>query len=162
MLSVKRDLDKLNEFFATYNICAGVSRRFCDLYELREHFRQAINALNYGLKSRRKQQFFNYDDFSVEYFLQNIVADAREVCSPIIFLMQEYDRVNSTALINMLYYYLLYGMDISMASAGLNIMPEELSGGLKKLEELFGINWKNGNMLVNLFLSIKMLYEDDN
>jgi len=162
MLSVKRDLDKLDEFFAKYNICAGVSRRFCDLYELREHYRQAINALNYGLKSKRKQRFFNYDDFSVEYFLQNIVDDAREVCNPIAFSMQEYDRANNTSLTNMLYCYLLYGMDISIASAELGIMPEELSCGLKKLEELFDINWKDGNMLVNLFLSLKMLDENDN
>ena len=161
MLSVKKDLHKLNEFFAKYNICAGISRRFSDLYELRKHFRQAINALNFGLKSRRKQQFFHYDDFSVECFLQNIVEDVREMCSPITFLIQEYDRVNSTGLINVLYYYLLYGMDISMASAGLGIMPEELSCGLKKLEELFEINWKDGNMLFNLFLSIKMLDEEN-
>jgi len=161
ILSVKRDLDKLNEFFAKYTICAGVSRSFSDLYELREHFRQAINALNYGLKSKRKQQFFNYDDFSMEYFLQNIVGDAKEGCNPAIFLIQEYDRINNTSLLNMLYYYLLYGMDISLASAGLGILPEKLSGGLKKLEELFEINWKDGNMLFNLFLSIKMLDEDD-
>ena len=161
ILSVKRDLDKLNEFFAKYTICAGVSRSFSDLYELREHFRQAINALNYGLKSKRKQQFFNYDDFSMEYFLQNIVGDAKEGCNPAIFLIQEYDRINNTSLLNMLYYYLLYGMDISLASAGLGILPEKLSGGLEKLEELFEINWKDGNMLFNLFLSIKMLDEDD-
>jgi len=161
ILSVKRDLDKLNEFFAKYTICAGVSRSFPDLYELREHFRQAINALNYGLKSKRKQQFFNYDDFSMEYFLQNIVGDAKEGCNPAIFLIQEYDRINNTSLLNMLYYYLLYGMDISLASAGLGILPEKLSGGLEKLEELFEINWKDGNMLFNLFLSIKMLDEDD-
>jgi len=61
----------------------------------------------------------------------------------------------------MLYYYLLYGMDISLASAGLGILPEKLSGGLKKLEELFEINWKDGNMLFNLFLSIKMLDEEN-
>jgi len=161
-LNVERDLGKLNDFFATYNIYAGVSRKFCDLYELRGHFRQAINALNYGLKSRRKQQFFNYDDFCMECFLQNTADDVRELCSPVVFLIQEYDRVNSTALTSALYYYLLYGMDRSMASAVLGILPEELSAGLKKLEEIFGVNWKDGNMLFSLFLSVKLLYADEN
>jgi len=162
MLSVKRDLDKLNGFFEKYNIRAGISRGFCDLYELKEYFRQAINALNYGLKSRRKQQFFNYDDFSVEYVLQNVVDDVRRVCSQTIFLIQEYDRVNSTSLIDMLYCYLLYGMDISMASTAEGIRPEELSAGLKTLEELFDIDWKDGNILANLFISIKVLEENNN
>jgi len=162
MLSVKRDLDKLNEFFEKYSICAGVSRGFCNLYKLKEYFQQALNALNYGMKSRRKQQFFNYDNFSVECFLQNLDYDSRGVCTQTIFLIQEYDRINSNSLIDMLYYYLLYGMDMEVASTAAGIEPEELSGGLKILEELFDIDWKDGNMLFNLFISIKMLEEDNN
>lgn len=162
ILCVKRDLDKLNEFFEKNNICAGVSRRFCDLYELKESFRQAISAMNYGLKSRRRQQVFNYDNFSAERFLQNTADDVREICSRTVFLIQDYDQINNASLLDKLYFYLLYGMDLPMASAGLGITPEELSNGLEKLEKFYFVDWKDGNMLLNLFLSIKLLDQDDN
>jgi len=162
ILSVKKDLDKLNDFFEAYNIFAGISNRFFDLHELQVYFRQAINALNYGLRSRRKQQFFHYGNFSIEHCLQHSVNDIKEVCSPTLSRIREYDRINNTSLMDMFYFYLLYGMDVSMASTCLRIEPDELSDGLKKLEELFETDWKDGNMLFNLFLSIKMLHDNDN
>jgi len=160
LLSVKRDLHKLNAFFKKYNIYSGISSRFYNLCEMKEYFQQAINALNYGLTSKRKQQIFNYDNFSTEHFLQNNIEDAKGVCSQITLLIQEYDRINNSSLMDILYYYLLYAKDIPMASAAAGLTPEELSRGLKKLGDLFEIDWKDGNMLVNLFLSIKLLDRD--
>jgi len=158
ILNIERDLDKLSAFFIKYKIYAGISSGFQDLFELRKYYREAINALNYGLGGMRDQQIFRYDNTRVEHFLNSIKNNVNisEIYSPIIFLILKYDKENNTSLLKLLYIYLLYGKDIPLTCEKIEITRDKLNSELKKLEDIFGIDWKNGNMLFNLFISIEM------
>lgn len=61
ILSVKKDLNKLNKVFGRNNIYAGISSCFENLFELKKYYTEAVRALNYGLKSKGSQRFFQYD-----------------------------------------------------------------------------------------------------
>jgi len=64
--NVKKDLRKLSKIFSEYHIHAGVSSRFENLFKLQRYYIEAVDALNDGLKSGRRQRIFlhvnNTDD----------------------------------------------------------------------------------------------------
>jgi len=60
MLNVKKDLIKLNKLFEQNNIYVGISSCFENLFELNKYYVEAVNALNYGLKSNSAQRAFQY------------------------------------------------------------------------------------------------------
>lgn len=159
MLNIKNDLSKLNEFFIKYKIYAGISSGFQDLLKLREYYREAINALNYGLNGKGLQHIFKYDDIRIEHFLNSVknTADMSQIYSQVIFSLQEYDKKNNTTLLELLYTYLLYGKDTRLTCEKMGLTRSNLYRQLKKLEDIFEIDFKNGNMLSNIFISIKML-----
>lgn len=157
--SVKKDMRQLNDFLIKYGVYAGISGSFQDLKELSKYYREAICALNYGLKSERKQYVFRYDDIRVEHFVCSAknAGDINRIYSPVIFSIQEYDKENDTSLLELLYTYLLYGKDAKLTCEHSGITQEELAFQIKKLNDAFEIEWENGDMLCNLFLSIKLL-----
>lgn len=159
MLSIERDLSELNSFFVKYKIYAGISSSFQSLMELRKRHREAICALNYGLTGMRRQQIFRYDNIRVERFLNSAISatDISEIYSPVVFLIQEYDSENNTTLLKLLYTYLLYGKDSALTCEVMGITESELNNQLKILEETFELDYKNGDMLFNIFISIKIL-----
>lgn len=158
-LSVKKDIRRLNDFLIQYGVYAGISSGFQDLMELRRCYREAICALNYGLKSGRKQYVFRYDDIRIEHFVCSAknAGDINRIYSPVIYSIQEYDKENDTSLLELLYTYLLYGKDARLTCEHRGITQEELIFQLMKLNDAFEIEWENGDMLCNLFLSIKLL-----
>lgn len=158
-LNIKKDMAKLNEFFTKYNVYAGISGKFQDLKKLNKYYREAINALNYGLKSMRKQNIFSYDYYRIEHFL-HVMSDSAEkegIYHPIVSNVQEYDMKNGTSLKDTLYIYLLYGGNIESASKAAGKTPAKIKKHLKTLEDFFDIDWKNGDMLSSIFISIKMI-----
>jgi len=159
ILCIERKLSKLNEFFLRYEIYAGISSSFHNLLELRKYYREAINALNYGLKGGKNRQIYRYDNIRIEYFLNSVkeTADISTIYSPVVFLIQEYDRKNNTSLLELIYIYLLNGKDSGSTCKVIGISRDVLVSQLKLLEDIFEIDWKNGDMLFNIFVSIKML-----
>lgn len=66
-LNVKRDLNKLFRLSVQNNIYAGISSCFENLFDLRKHYFEAVDALNYGLDHDSAQRFFLYDEIQ-RYF----------------------------------------------------------------------------------------------
>jgi len=61
------DLNKLYTLFEKNNMYIGISDCFENLFDLREHYKEAISALNHGLKNNGRQRIFLYDE--MEHFL---------------------------------------------------------------------------------------------
>ena len=55
-LSIKKDLNKLNELFEKENIYAGISSCFENLFELQKYYFEAMDALNDGKKAGNCQK----------------------------------------------------------------------------------------------------------
>lgn len=54
-------LGELNKIFEQNNIYVGISSRFENLFELPTYYKEAVKALNYGLKGDRVQRIYAYD-----------------------------------------------------------------------------------------------------
>lgn len=64
-LDVNKELSKINKLLIQYNIYAGVSGCFENIYELPKHYTDAVNALNVGVKNKGpydNQRIFLTDD----------------------------------------------------------------------------------------------------
>jgi len=159
ILYIKRDLDKLNEFFAKYNIFAGISECFQDLLELKKYYKQAIIALNHGLIYTANRHIFAYDNFKLPAYLDSIKddVDIEAFCNPIIRYIQNYDKLNKTSFYGIIRAYLAFGKNSHMTSEKLNISEAELSRRLQRIEELFDIDWTDGYAICSISNSIQIL-----
>jgi len=159
ILSIKKDLYNLNKLFEKYKLFAGISGRFQNLFELNKYYRQALNALNYGLNLNVGQQVFRYDDFRVICYINSIKdsINIQELCNPIVFSIQEYDKKNNTKYYDILHAYFLTGRNSLLTCEGMNMSHDTLCKHLKRIESIFEIDWDNGNMLTSIFMSIKIL-----
>lgn len=159
-LSLKKDINSLNTFFKENNIYCGISSKCCDLTQIRKQHTEAINALNLGLKSPIiKANIFYYDNFLIEHFL-NVTCGSvniKELYHPIIQEIIEYDKVNNSQLLNILYVCIVNNLDAQRTIKDLNISDEDYKNAMLQLEEVFEIDLKNADMYASLYLSIKML-----
>jgi len=160
ILNIRDDLKKLKEFFAKNNIQMGISSDFQNLFELRKYYKQALNALNYGLLDtlKNEQHIFEYDNYRIEYFLNSILDDinASAICHPVVFLIKEYDKQNNTSYYKILHTYLLFGCNSYIASEKSNMNYDKFCIQLKEISEIFDIDLNDGNTLINIFIAMKI------
>jgi hypothetical protein len=65
--SAEKAMGKLGVLFERNNIYAGVSSRFENMFVLRNHYDEAVHALEHGLRSNRRQRIFPYDMIKEDY-----------------------------------------------------------------------------------------------
>lgn len=61
-LNVKEEIPGLSKIFRQHNIYVGISDSFENLYQLPTYYAQALESLNFGLKSDNRQRAFSYDE----------------------------------------------------------------------------------------------------
>lgn len=155
---IKTSLSVLDEFFTENNIYAGISESFCNLFDLHEHYKQAIAALIFGVNDETDRHIYYYDEFKLEHKLNSFkdMIDLRTLCNPAVFRMKEYDTVNGTDYFDSVRLFLQAGKDMA-AAAKLAHMPEEvIRENVEEAGKLFGFDWTDGNILLNIFVSIKI------
>lgn len=63
-LNINRDLSKLVLLFEDNNLYAGISGRFENLFDIREHYNEAVDSLKQGLDAGHSGRVFPYDDIA--------------------------------------------------------------------------------------------------
>lgn len=61
-LNIKKDLKKLIKIIEENNIYVGISKCFENLFQLRQYYLEAVDALNNGLKTDEDQRIFLFDE----------------------------------------------------------------------------------------------------
>lgn len=158
ILNMENEMRELNDFFSKYNIFAGVSGCFNDLMDLNIHFKEAINALNYGLSLGDDKHIFSFDIFRIELFLNSHIQeiDMSKMIHPIFFEIRDYDKRNKTEYIKILNAYLLNGLNLEITAQKLKIVRKKLSENIKYITKKFELDFKDGNLLFAIFRSIKL------
>lgn len=162
-ISTEKDLKALSEFFTKNRIYAGVSSKFFELTKMKAYYNEAINALNYGQKSKREQNIFYFDNYRLDYFLSHNETELDILVNPLVYQIREYDLSigGKPSLIDVLNTYLLYGTDAKAACAVLKTEEDLLAAKIKLLESEFGIDWQNGEMLSGMLFSLKYFDRND-
>jgi hypothetical protein len=163
----QKHLGSLSKFFSDYDIYAGISDGFQNLFDVQKYYRQALAALNFGLASATgyaKQHIFTFGEFRLEYFLSQIKndADISDLCSPVMRIINEYDKDNKTAYSNIIYTYLSSGKDVSKTAEALNITADVIKEALANIKKLFSLDLfspdnNNNNLELAYIISHKIL-----
>lgn len=158
VVNAEKELEQFNTFFSQNSIFAGVSSAFHSLSDLKTYFKQALNALNYGICLNSGKNIFSYDTFSIELFLNSHIEEVNisKLCHPILFSVLEYDEKNNSQYTEILYSYFICGLDQGLAAKRINMTPDTYNSYLKSAAEIFQIDWNDGNLLFSLFRSIKL------
>ncbi|MCR4436913.1 MAG: helix-turn-helix domain-containing protein [Clostridiales bacterium] len=150
--------NELVKFLKENKLYAGISRCFCRLTDVRKYFLQSIKSIDLGMKMKIQNNFYDYEEYMIYNLVDTItVREAKELCHPLVTKILKYDFANNTFYAQTLYTYLSRGKNHISTADCLHIHRNTLQYRIGRIEELFGIDWDNGNLLLQIHLSFKIL-----
>ncbi|MDR1093679.1 MAG: hypothetical protein LBL66_05975 [Clostridiales bacterium] len=157
--NMDKELAPLGEFLKRSNLYVGVSGAFQNPLDLKTHFKQALNALNYGMSLECGRHIFSYDTFKMELFIHAHIDKemTADLCHPLVFAIRDHDKAHGTEYLEILYSYFLCYFDRRRAADRLQKPPREFSAALRQIRKLFAIDWADYNLPLALFRSIRLL-----
>ena len=155
-----RDLEERIAYLCEINnLRCAASDGMRSLSELATAFRQASHVLQTVARLKMPEAFFRYEDFMLLFLVERLEYDGQleSFVHPIVRAVQEHDQENGSDYMNTLYSYLLHAKDMVGASQTLFVHRNTLAYRLRRLAEMFDIDWDDGYLLVQLFISLEIL-----
>lgn len=149
----------LKDLLKENQLKCGVSRSFQHLSGLRKFYDQALKSIELGRKLDNQEVMYFYDDLAI-YHLMDIRKnnlDTKELCSPALLKLIDYDHKNKTHYAHTLYTYLSNALDLTLSAERLFIHHNTMRFRIEKIQKLLNLDLKNGDVLFNLMLSFKVL-----
>ena len=156
------DIAVLKSFFSEYNMRGGVSRGFTRLEDLREHYLQALEALNIGARMGGDARMHFYDNYAVYHIAKacSQIASLRMFCHPKLETLMEYDKDHNTSFTNSLYEYFKHSRNITETSKALHLHRNSMIYHLKRIEEILGFSLTDSSTLLHIELSFRFMEYD--
>ena len=154
-----KDLVKLEEVIKENSIYCGIGRSFEKMSDLKKSYEQAIIALSIGQRLNKSTPIYNYCDLEIFHMIELLVEneDVMDFCSPALLSLIDHDKKNSTSYAETLYIYLKSGKNSNNSAKILHIHRNTMCYRLNRIEELTNIDWYNGNLLAQIYLSFGIL-----
>jgi len=148
----------LSQLLDHWNLVAGVSRRFVELSEVREHYLEAVHALEIGRALGRKHHFYVYDYFAIFHMFQELPSGSvMQYCSQRISDLAEYDSKHNTQLCITLQVYLENSRSLARTADILYIHRNTVHYRINKCTELLYSSLEDGNESFCFILSLRIL-----
>lgn len=147
------------KYLESKQLIAGLSNSFCYLHELLLNYQLSIKSIELGLLLKHEITLFRYRKYQI-YHLLDICSkqvDLNAFCNPIVQDIIEYDKLNSSEFTKTLYAYLIYSKDTIRVANFLHIHRNTVFYRIEKMKELFKLDFNDGNLLQNIFLSLKIM-----
>ncbi|MCD8362413.1 MAG: helix-turn-helix domain-containing protein [Lachnospiraceae bacterium] len=150
---------KLATILRDNHMRCGVSSAHTDLLKLKEAFTQAKNALKLCNKYQIDTDICYNEDLLL-YIVLDQLSSMQEIIHPLVRKLQQYDKENNGYYCQTLFQYLKNGKNASLTAQDLHIHKNTMTYRLKRLEDLIGIDWNNGYMLTQIYLSLFFLSQN--
>lgn len=148
----------LSQILEHWKLVAGVSRRFSELNELREHYLESVHALEIGRALERPTCFFTYDFYSVFHMFQELPPGSSiRYCNQRIRELDEYDRVHNAQLCITLQVYLENTRSLARTADLIFIHRNTVRYRINKCMELLHSDLEDGNEIFCIILSLRIL-----
>lgn len=149
----------LEDFLSANRLSGGLSSRFSDIMDARRHYIQARRAAVLGGGAEPGSPLHCHENlFAVQ--LAEACSDRvplQDLIHPGIFLIRQADQQQDTALLETLRIYLKNGRNPTRTSQALSIHRNTLFYRIAKIARLTGIDFEDGDQLMRLSLSLKLL-----
>jgi sugar diacid utilization regulator len=147
---------KENDLFGVY------SRPFYRLGDFHYHYAHTLDALKLRFCAQSGRCLVD----SEELALYSLIASTREADGPdlpphpIIRTLQQSDQQRKTAYVETLFAYLAHSQKSLPTCNALHIHRNTLDYRLRRMEELTGLDWGDGDLMFRLYLSLCSLRYD--
>jgi hypothetical protein len=130
----------------------GISLKFTDLTNFQHYYRQAKDALLYGLQDTQASVYWFFD-YAVDFLLE-IDRSCKKYClHPLIKQLKNYDSVNHTDLKLTLMTYLLNERNMNATAAQLYLHRNTVKYRINKINECFSPDLDNAYERLYLLIS---------
>jgi hypothetical protein len=146
-------------FLREGNFRAGFGGKFTELEYLKEYYRQAEIALDYGVSKNETIWQHYFSDYALDYVLDKATEDlaGNMLGMPELLELSKMDRENNTRYYETLKVYLENNQNAVHAAKQLFIHRGTLLYRLDKILEMTGIDLKDMNTVLYLLLSFRLL-----
>ncbi len=134
----------------------GMSDRFDDISQVNGRFFQARCALWVGRCLDPGKGVYRYSDFACYQIFALAASQARLelFIHPIVAQIKAYDELHGSNLLHTLYVYLKHLQSKKRAADELNVHPNTLTYRIRRIIELFGVDFSDGALLNALNVSL--------
>ncbi len=146
-------------FLDNFQLVAGISSAFDDLKQAPQHFSQASNAIEIGHRHIPLARLYNYDSLRIHH-LSSLCLDKNQLLSihhPAIRLLDEYDRLHHSDLLNTLRIYLKFVRNPTRSAKALSIHKNTLFFRIDKIKKITGLDLGDGDEIMQLSLTFKLM-----
>ncbi len=166
LLGMKNPGDEVSFFEALkvplekHDLHVGVSDRFTDLHCLRHHYNSAEETVLFFGLNRRDMRIHMFDRCKIAFFMRDIrqhVPDPYQYCSFTVHEILDYDRTHDTQYAETLKTYLLHRCSPQETASVLFLHKNTIIYRIKRLEELFGIDFTDGYQNFRMLFSFALL-----
>ena len=156
-------LQQLEEYLAEYNLCAGISDMFSDLYEIRCYFDQAAIAEKMARISGNDARIVLYDDYRLWRLASSIPVKQRaDYVSAFLRDLLAYDMDNQSDYVKTLFIYLKNGQSLALTAQELHVHRNTVVYRIEKMRERFGGVFDSPyHNLQNFFGCLRLLTSDE-
>lgn len=144
-------------------LIAGVSRSFTKISNIRAAYLQTDIALEIGQHLNPTYWYFNFDDYAfwelIHHGCRKFLPE--QICSPVILILQEYDKKNHTELNHTLKIYIAKQYNAVKTAEELCIARSTFLKRFDRIEKLTGLDLQNLEQRIYLCLSY-VLFEQYN
>lgn len=138
---------------------AAISGTFTDLSDIRLFHSQAIMALQMGIKSSSTQWIFHYDQYLLDYMLENSCGTLppRLLCHPGLITLMEYDRKNDVSYTRTLKAYVENNCSQAHTCRAIYLHRSTLLQRLSRIGQLTGFDLEDEKVRLYLRLIFAVL-----
>lgn len=132
-------LQQLNMYLTEYDLRAGSSDIFSDLYELRRYFDQAATAEKMARLSGNDARLVQYDDYRLWRLAASIPAEQKkDYISSFLRGLLAHDMDNRSDYVKTLFIYLKNGQSLALTAQELHVHRNTVVYRIEKMRERFG------------------------
>lgn len=156
---VETVVERLQTVLTKFNLKAGVSNVFTDVFQAAVYCTQALAALECGNTAASKERVYYFNDYALDYLLRYGTSrlSARNICAYRLLRLEESDRENNTEYINTLRAFFDNEMSPTKAAQALYIHRTTFLYRLDRIQNVFGLDWSTPGKRLYLMLSLELL-----
>ena len=134
----KNELINLEKLCTDYDIKAGISNSFNEIYKFELFYRQALTALELSTETNSNERAAYYDEFCVHHMVSLFSehSDPMVLIHSSIKFLKEHDKENGSELCPTLKAYIKNNQDLQLTSSSLHIHYNTLKYRINKIIEL--------------------------
>lgn len=152
----------LIHYLSINKLQAAISNRFDNIIDMKQYYKQALKAFEFGRKLSPEKQIYFYSDY-IFYHMGEIAAEQLDIhCfyHPGVIAVSEYDKTHGTNFLETLRLYLTYIDNPGKIAEELYIHKNTVFYRINKLKEKFKLQLDNGDECFKMHMTIKLMELD--